>query len=91
MSEGEKISSEDKIPRPMLTRDNHKAGAARAGFTRCEDGTYEMMNAALESSLGRAVAHAVLQAEHERHAGLNGSDAQKGIAATPEFPKSTYY
>ena len=91
MSEGQKVAEDDKALRQMITRENFKGIASRNGFTRCEDGTYEMLNAALETTTGRAVAFAVLQAEHERHAGLNGSDAQKAIAATPEFPKSGYY
>jgi hypothetical protein len=83
------MSENSKLPK-LLTNTGFHALHARHGFTQSEKGTADILNAALVEMATGLTRSALLQAEHDGHAGLNGSHAKKAISMNSEIPKGFY-
>jgi len=84
------MSKKSKSFPKLITTEQFHGLHARYGFTQAEAGTNEVLNAALVEALTRVTKHAMLQAEHEGHTGLNGDHAKKAIEMVTELPKGVY-
>jgi len=81
--------SKKSIPM-MITKEQFHGLHQRHGFTQAQAGVAEMVNEALVDVLTKVVKQGVLQAEQDRHTGLNGSHAKKAIVMTSEIPSGLY-
>ena len=79
----------DGLP-PVITSKDFQGLYSRHDFTQAGKGCKEFLNAELVEMSRQLTTQAVLQAEHEKHSGLNASHAQKANEMTPEIPKGIY-
>jgi len=83
-------SSSAPTLRPLLTKKEFQGLCSRYGFSQAEDGTLLVLNDALVNALEKITIQGVLQADHDKHSGLNGNHAKKAVEMTKEIPKGIF-
>ena len=84
------MEGEVKEFRPLLTKKQFQGLCSRNGFSQAEDGTLTILNGALENALEKITVQGILQADHDKHSGLNGNHAKKAVEMTKEIPKGIF-
>jgi len=74
----------------LVTQDGFKAICARHDFTQAEKGTRAFLDASLKEVATKVTTFAMIQAQHDKHSGLNREDAKKAIQMTKEIPNGNY-
>lgn len=78
------------MERPLFTKKEFQGLCARHDFTQAEDGTLAVLNKAVDSALVKIAIQGLLQADHDKHSGLNGNHAKKAVEMTKEIPKGIF-
>ena len=79
-----------KSSKHLTTKEQFKAILRKNGVTQVEKGCHELYNTYQEDMLTKVTTAGKINADHNKHRGLQKSDADAAIDIVKEIPKGVY-
>jgi len=74
----------------LVTQESFKNVCSRHDFTQAEKGTRAYLDECLKEVTTKVTVLAMIQADHDKHKGLNRKDAKSAVKMTKEIPNGNY-